>query len=434
MQEVLGKNKLQSLNELFESLQVKDVVWCLMPLPKAELDKMDVNHQIRPYVVVKKKNNGFLGYASSSKLKENNDITRHRISKVVDGKQEDSYFLLDKLCWIPKENLRDPFYTLKNKEFQGIKKRASIINKEEYLKVLDVGDVVFQDGKLYYVYKVEQNKAFGVLVTRIKPEAFNKEANTIQINNKFYKLDFKINVLKRRTMSMLNNVATEEQIFAINSLLYKNHIEKATRDYKALNICGSNILMVGDILLDGEDNYYIYAVDNSSAYGFNVSEVSVDSKELKVKVGEKLYTLDLNNFKKFKRETSLKISNIADKDNVLQIESLRKVNKTIKKEELKALRNELVEAKETLKMGMVFHSEGDKLVYLFTEGNKHYCANLLFYKIKKRLISLTTIPLTEDFIDEEMCRNILSYCAENETQKTRCLKLCSELKTGATYR
>ena len=59
-----------------------------MPLPKAELDKMDVNHQIRPYVVVKKKNNGFLGYASSSKLKENNDITRHRISKVVDGKTE----------------------------------------------------------------------------------------------------------------------------------------------------------------------------------------------------------------------------------------------------------------------------------------------------------------------------------------------------------
>lgn len=91
MQEVLGKNKLQSLkenfkkiNELFESLQVKDVVWCLMPLPKEELDKMDLNHQIRPYVVIKKRENGFLGYASSSQPKENNDIIRHHISKVVD--------------------------------------------------------------------------------------------------------------------------------------------------------------------------------------------------------------------------------------------------------------------------------------------------------------------------------------------------------------
>ena len=70
--------------EIFAKTQAGDMLWCSMPLSKKEISKIDINHRIRPYLVVKKEKNFLLCYQSSSKNRE--QISNYEKYCVISGK------------------------------------------------------------------------------------------------------------------------------------------------------------------------------------------------------------------------------------------------------------------------------------------------------------------------------------------------------------
>ena len=45
---------IKNQKKLFDSLNSGDLVWAKMPLSKKELNSIEANHQVRPYLVVSK--------------------------------------------------------------------------------------------------------------------------------------------------------------------------------------------------------------------------------------------------------------------------------------------------------------------------------------------------------------------------------------------
>lgn len=205
---------------LLNSLAVGDLVWAKMPLPKKELNSIDENHQIRPYLVVHKNKFNIYAYQSSSKqLNKLNNCQEYFINRFRYKKNKDSFINLTKVYKIPFTNLKSYHITLNEQDLKNIQKRLQIQKNCKYQFSIDVyiveGDVILINNQLYYVYAFDNIYLYCLIIFKKCPKDKRKYTNIV-INNKTYYTNFKKKASFERTTKMnIINIAYRSEMKSI---------------------------------------------------------------------------------------------------------------------------------------------------------------------------------------------------------------------------
>lgn len=150
---------LSKLNETVvydnKNVFIGEVYWCIMPLPKESLLKIDIGHRIRPYVVIDLQENCFIGYACSSKeSKKGNYNRQYFIDNKSYGIYKSSYVDTSKEIKVPYENIQAYFYELSDKDYENMLK-TSMQSAKAIKNDFSLGSVLSKNNNLYFVFDIK---------------------------------------------------------------------------------------------------------------------------------------------------------------------------------------------------------------------------------------------------------------------------------------
>ena len=276
--------------EIFDKVQVGDMLWCSMPLSRKELKRIDASHRVRPYLVVKKERDFLLCYQSSSKdRKRINNYKRYCVDCGKYRNKKTSWIDLTEVKKIKINNIQMEFISLGQIEIKKIEKRICIgqnrgnpelIRFDECI-YMEEGDVVVRDNKLYYVY---DNDNVSVYCFRIQRKMNgNTKLKTIKINNKTYYTDFKEFVtIKRSEDVKVFDIAYKEEVLSIleqKKLLKAMTYSKVTENIKR----DSNKFEIGAVFQYGNSSVmYLYSRSNK-CYGVDLLWYSIKTRVFEIK-------------------------------------------------------------------------------------------------------------------------------------------------------
>lgn len=288
-----ANNKIEThkqKKEIFNKLKIGDMVWCIMPLPKKQLNLIEQSHRIRPYLVVYKEQNFLLCYQCSSKDRvELNNCQKYLISGKKYKTKKDSWIDLTEIIKIKIKNIESTYITLNQIDIKNIEKR-------------------------------------------IKINQYKGNSNIINFNEQIY-------------------------------------------------------LEIGDVVLKEDTNYFIYSEDNVNVYGFKIQKKKKDEQEFeKIIIDRKTYYTNFKEFKIISRNDNVCVINIAFTEEILEIFNKRKKLK-ICKEIYKELNNSQAE----YEVGSTFKNGNSKVMYLYSDNQKHYGVDLLWYTINPRIFEIKNI-------------------------------------------
>ncbi len=178
--------------KVFNTVNVGDVVYCLMPLDDHILRKIEKDHRIRPYVIIDKKDDHLIGFqCSTSYIPKGPKYYSHTLYASKYLKKRDSYIDLTKTCVIPYQNIRSYFETVSLDDQATINKKLDILAKKRGTDLrFDVktvpcsGDVIEANGRTYYVHEIKVGRMVVIPTVNQRPR------NYIYLKNGFY-LDMK---------------------------------------------------------------------------------------------------------------------------------------------------------------------------------------------------------------------------------------------------
>jgi len=191
-----------------------------MPLPRKELNKIEVSHQTRSYLIVAKDNLYIYAYQSSSKQWNRlNNSQEYFINKLHYHQNKDSFINLTQIYKIPFINLKNKSITLNQIDLKNIQKRLKISFDNIYNFSIDIciseGDVISVNNQLYYVYTSDNVYLYCLVVFKKCPKDTNIYKNII-INHKTYYTTFKEKICFQRTTNFqLINIAYKSEIDTI---------------------------------------------------------------------------------------------------------------------------------------------------------------------------------------------------------------------------
>ena len=218
----------------FKNLKPGDIVWAKMPLSKKKLNKIETEHQIRPYLVVAKCRFFIIAFQSSSKKWDKSyNYEEYKINKFKYGMNKDSFITLTQIYKIFFINLNKKYISLNEFDMKNIQKRLKILNSEfEYninFKISD-GDVIEINGQLYYVYTSDNVYLYCLIIFPSKP---SNKYSLIKIDNKnFYTKFEKKLALKRDKDMKIRDIAFREEIDLILSQIKEYKIRKKLKRRK----------------------------------------------------------------------------------------------------------------------------------------------------------------------------------------------------------
>ncbi len=209
--------------DIFEKVQVGDMLWCKMPLSKKELSEIETSHRVRPYLIVKKEKNFLLCYQSTSKNRENlNNYERYCIKAGKYKNKKDSWIDLTNIEKIRIKDIQLEFIKLNQIDIKKIEKRITIgqnkgnsqlirFNEPIYI---EEGDLILRNQISYYVYAEDNVNIYCFKIQKRKRE--NQKLEKIIINGKSYYTDFReLRTIKRNENVVINNIAYTEELLAI---------------------------------------------------------------------------------------------------------------------------------------------------------------------------------------------------------------------------
>lgn len=184
--------------ELFNSLEVGDIVWAQMPLPNEVLELVEENQQVRPYLVLRKDNDNIYAFKTScKKVTEMNNYQSYKINLGEFSSEKNNWIHLTTVKEIPIDNLRHKITHLSHYDLSMIEKLLEIQRNRG--KLLDVflnmpvkickGDVIqclTAQKMLHYVYDVEDDK----LICYPLSYQYRKHWTKIKINRNPFFVDF----------------------------------------------------------------------------------------------------------------------------------------------------------------------------------------------------------------------------------------------------
>lgn len=201
----------QEQYELFKECQIGDLLWALMPLTHEQLDRIAKDHQIRPYFIVKKKEDCLIAYASTTTPQHGEPYTYHCYPGYSHGKNKISYLKLETMYVLPIKNLRTFMMHMPQRELRKIEKRI-LLNKLAgktnliTLKIpihVEKGDVISlpveQHIHYYYIYQDDQQNLYGMYLIK----GSQRDAKyMIRLQKVPYVLDFQ----RKQVISRKNNM------------------------------------------------------------------------------------------------------------------------------------------------------------------------------------------------------------------------------------
>ena len=221
--------------ELFKNCVVGDMLWALMPLSQQRLDNIPKDHQIRPYLIVKKTKDALLAYASTSTFLHMEVHKYYCYHRVSHGTQKLAYIRLHTLHSLPIANLRNFMMHLQEHELMEIEKRL-LLNKQEkqHLVTLNIpiyvkrGDVISvqekQSTHAYYIYHDDQQNLYGLYLSK---GAQHNAIYTITLQSTPYVVDFqrKVVISKKESITLIGllNPLQQEEITNIQKSLRRKH-------------------------------------------------------------------------------------------------------------------------------------------------------------------------------------------------------------------
>lgn len=280
----------QKQKEIFEKIQIGDMLWCSMPLDRKKLEQIASNHRIRPYLVVKKERKFLLCYQSSSKNKENiNNYEKYSINSGKYRNKKTSFIDLRDVKRVKIKNIQLEFVKLNQIDIKKIEKRICIGKNRGNHKLIrfnepiyiEEGDVIKKDEKLYYVYAEDNVNIYCFKIQ--KRMKGNQKLKPITINGKTYYTNFKeLVTIKRSEKAEINNIAYKEEILQI--LEQKKSLKANTYSKIEENIRrDNNKFQIGSVFKYGNSNVmYLYSRANKH-YGVDLLWYSIKPRIFEIK-------------------------------------------------------------------------------------------------------------------------------------------------------
>lgn len=173
---------------------------------------------------------------------------------------------------------------------------------------------------------------------------------------------------------------------------------------------------IGDVISQESNLYFVYGEDNVNIYCFRIQKkINKNRKLEKIKINHKTYYTNFKELKRIKRNENIKIVNIAyseeillilDQKKALKVDSYLKVEDKIKRE------------KDKFEIGSVFRYGNSTVMYLYSNANKYYGIDLLWYSIKTRIFEIKEIEKRKliGIKNLEEINQILEYLIEKNIQ------------------
>lgn len=325
----------------FDDLKPYDVVWCLMPL-STEPFFLSQNHQTRPYVIIEKGVDSFLGYPFTTSFKSRYK-NKYVIIKDTYCNKKDTAIILDEMVEIPKTNSKDRLFTLNDNDIKEIKRKINIIQNKYTQTELDVGDIIFdkETDEKYYIYDANDCHAYGYIINKI-------QEGKIKIYDSSYDIDLsKQKEFLQGCLFNILEITTIEEQKKINEIISPK-VEKVM-----------NIAQIGDLIEKDNYLYYVYAADHLMTCCFQVyeqqvvEEIIIDEQENeeKIIINEKSYYFELEQIIQIERDC---LHQILDKANTQEIiynqkakENKKRLMREKRKQELKELKKGLIKNKQS---------------------------------------------------------------------------------------
>ena len=185
---------------------------------------------------------------------------------------------------------------------------------------------------------------------------------------------------------------------------------------------------IGDVVVKDEKTYYIYSEDNVNIYGFEIQKRNKDKQELEtIKINKKTYYTNFKEFKTINRNDIFDVINMANEDEIVEIfnkKSAKKlknnenINKTLSKD-----RNEF-------EIGSTFQYGNSTVMYLYSDNEKYYGIDLLWYRIKQRVLEIKEIEKRSlvGMKSLEEINKILEFFVEKNMQYSKIKKVYQQIR------
>lgn len=298
----------QKQKEIFAKTQVGDMLWCSMPLPKEELKKIEIEHRIRPYLVVKKEKNYLLCYQSSSKdRKQMNNYEKYCVKSGKYRNKKTSWLDLSSVKKIEMKNIQLEFIKLNQIDIKKIEKRIGIGQNRGNTKLIrfnepiyiEEGDVVAKEEKLYYVYAEDNVNIYCFKIHKKMDK--NQKLKRIKINSKIYYTNFKeFSIMKRNEDIKIMDIAYKEELLQI--LEQKKSLKENTYNKIVENIKrDKNEFEIGSVFQYGNSTVmYLYSQDNKY-YGIDLLWYSIKTRIFEIKQIQKRKLIGTKNLEEMNK-------------------------------------------------------------------------------------------------------------------------------------
>ena len=150
----------------YDQIQIGDLVWALMPLKPEELEAIEENHRIRPYLIVAKDETDIYGYYCSSK-RNNRYLASYKLDKDIYNHRKNTYVYLTNTYKIPRANFKDIYSPVATYNLMMIERKLMVNSR--YIRGLihfdlsithQIGDIIRVENKLYYIYQIDNTNIY----------------------------------------------------------------------------------------------------------------------------------------------------------------------------------------------------------------------------------------------------------------------------------
>lgn len=247
----------------YDEIIIGDLVWALMPLSAVELDLIEKNHQVRPYLVVAKDQNHFYGYYCSTKPKSRY-LAVYKLDKDIYNHRRNTYVYLNNVYKIPRANFKNIYNHVEINNLIMIERKLMVNSRFiEGLMHFDIavfyrtGDIICVNSQLYYIYQYDNTNLYTYKAKFNRKNPLRYEIDFSQAfifdSKKEYEL---VNILAPQTIAVI-----KEQI---KKYKYKN------KNKKNKKIENTFIYPQGSIFEDRNGDKIIYLYSRGKHhYGIN---------------------------------------------------------------------------------------------------------------------------------------------------------------------
>lgn len=216
----------------FNTIKPGDIVYCLMPLSKAEISKVPKGHRERPYLIVDKGNKFLYGYYSTTHVNEKipyqEKYTYRRNLVNQKGEIVDSNFTFNETVKIPEKNIMYTLDSLDDYEKEAVEKRLLIKKLRGFSDInrktlkLNIGDIVLNNAKWYFISDIDKTGIYGYLAY---PGDHGSKKGT-KVPRQYGPVNYNF-----AEKVKLENVTINDLIY-LSSPTETNNVLKAADDYK----------------------------------------------------------------------------------------------------------------------------------------------------------------------------------------------------------